>query len=238
MINTSITLLVLSGAGLSQRIWHETFHKSQHNVVYLDYPNRGNGVLNKPLGLNDYSKHIIRQIPDCTDCEYILVAHSLGGMFINDVSEHLGTKLRGIITVGAIIKGENEHFFSDKPFPVRMLSLALISIFGTKPPDSALKNQLCNGLSEAKQELVISDFTPESGNLYRDKITTPLPNTPCISMIPEQDKSISVREQQNYASKMNIIDTVHFNSGHLPMLHDPEHFAQIIDISIHTLVNQ
>lgn len=125
-----------------------------YSVQHLEYP-RTNV---KKLTLRNYSDHLLGQVNFEASKHFILIAHSLGGLFIDEVSAILGKRLSGVVHIGVVMARAGEHFFSRKSFSAQQMLRILLRIFGTKQPDKAIKASLCNNLPEDCKKRIVSLF--------------------------------------------------------------------------------
>ncbi len=227
---TDIILAFVPGAGLDASIWEKLTPYLNFKQAYLDYPNRGNApATNRRLSLQDYYSTLLRQLEDFPNAKILLVAHSLGGIFINKLASELNERLIGIVAIGAIIPDENHSFLSEFHGVQRFIMRVIMRLAGTRPPASQIKSGLCNDLKGEMADKIVSRFTPESIAVYTEKITYPIPLKPCLFILLTNDKSVSVSRQKLSAEKFREAQIHSLDSGHLPMLSQPEKLAGLLN---------
>lgn len=234
MSNTGIVLL--SGAGLNSSIWNEFRKEISNPVLAVDYPNRKkkDGNPNSNLTFDDYVNHIQGQISQWNNSQFIIVAHSIGACLGLKVAQHFAGKVKSFVAVGAVVPAQGHSFASSLPFPQKILMPALLTLFGTKPPDKAIAAELCNDLSTLQTEKIVSEFTPESKALYTTKISYTMPDVPRLYIKLNKDQSIPVPLQYQMARNLGAQKIEELNSGHLPMMSNPKQLASIINSFIST----
>ncbi len=136
----------------------------------------------------------------------VIVAHSLGGLPALCVAQALSHRLVGFVAVGAAIPRSGKSFMSVLPIPKRWLLPFVLRKWGTRPPESAIRSGLCNDLAPEQADDVVRSFVPESLRIYTAPVHALPPTVPKLS--PQ-----SVR----------ILDT-----GHLPMLSDPDGLRTVL----------
>lgn len=226
------TLLVifLNGAGLNASIWNSTLPLLKHTTLAVEYPNRGlSGSPNKKLTLDDYHSEILQQLSRKKEQNILIVAHSIGGIFCNKIAAELKGKVVGIVAIGAIIAEKGETFLSTFPWVQRTITRFIVKRIRTRPPDSQIIKGLCHDLPDESAKKIVSEFTAESAIIYTDKITEPVPDCTGLYIILNGDKSIPVDVQKRSAKRLKQAKTVNMDTGHLPMISQPERLAEIIN---------
>ena len=231
-------IVFLHGAGLGSWIFDEVIPHIPHPVLALNFPNRKNETdANKSLSLEGYVYPIVQDINDWDEYKLVIVAHSIGGIVGLKVAEALQEKVIGFIAVSAPIPKNGGSFLSCFPFFKRIIISALMKIAGSKPPATAIKEGLCNDLTEAQTQKIINQFTPESTLLYTQKSFAKVPEAAKLYIKTNNDKEIPVELQERFAKNLNA-NTISINTGHLPMLSQPKQFASIINKFISDLSNE
>ncbi|MEX0686701.1 MAG: alpha/beta hydrolase [Balneolales bacterium] len=222
---SEILIVFLGGAGLKPWIWENTIPYLDFQIQLVDYPGQVNGTLT----IDDYYDAILQQIGTSKNQKIILVAHSIGGIFCNKLAEHLKDRLLGIVAIAAILPEKGETFLSSFPWIQRMITRFIITMFGTTPPDTQIKKGLCNDLPEEVTAKVISRFKAESPLLYTGIISESIPDCRSLYIILKNDKSIPVNIQLKAAQRLKNTKIDYLDSGHLPMLSQPEQVAKMIN---------
>lgn len=223
-------LVFISGAGLNSCVWSEVAKRLDHPYLLVDYPQRNDLLQSrKKLSLDDYVVHLKRQVDEWGSRKFVIVAHSLGGVLGLRLSSEIGGRLSGFVAVGAAIPQNGGSFLSVLPFPKRILLSALLRIIGTKPPESAIRSGLCNDLSAEQAIKIVDGFVPEAVRLYTDRIGVSLPIVPKLYVKLTQDKEFIPSLQERMISNLSPQSVQALNTGHLPMLSDPEGVGAILN---------
>lgn len=221
--NEQIGLVFIHGAGLESRIWEPVVSEMKRPVLLVNFPGRnGEDGLRKSLTLQEYNAYIKRQIEAWKVRKFVIVAHSLGGVFGLKIANDLSERLVGFIAIGAIIPKNGGSFLSTFPFAKRLSMNVLLRIFGTQPPESVIRKGLCNDLSPERATEVVHSFVPESIHVYTDRTKSMVPtNVPKLYIKLAKDQEMSLSQQDKMIAnlapqKIEILET-----GHLPMLIKP-----------------
>ncbi|MGP4081531.1 alpha/beta fold hydrolase [Pseudalkalibacillus sp. R45] len=221
--NDQIGLVFIQGAGLESSIWEPVVSEMKRPVLLVDFPERqGENKLRQSLTLQDYSDYIKQQIEDWKVRRFVIIAHSLGGVLALNITSDLSERVVGFIGIGATIPKDGGSFLSTFPFAKRLLMNVLLRVFGTQPPESAIRKGLCNDLSHERATEIVRGFVPESIHIYTDQTKANVPtNIPKLYIKLAKDQEMSLSQQNNMIAnlapqKIEILET-----GHLPMLIKP-----------------
>lgn len=114
-------------------------------------------------------------------------------------------------------------------FPKEAYYLFFLNIFGTRPPTKNIQSELCSDLKKEQCSKIISRFTPESKSLYTTRINYwSLPKATLYIKLTK-DKAFSIDIQEKMARNLKAKEIVELESGHLPMLSQPEELAKILN---------
>lgn len=229
-----IGIVCLHGAGLNSSIWSNFANEIKSKVLAVDFPNRmKSDNANKDLTFVDYVASVSEQIENWDNKDFVIVAHSIGACVALKVAERFKDRIKGFIAIASIIPQNGNSFASTLPFPQNFLTPIMLTVLGTKPPESSTKVALCNDLDTKQTEKIIKEFTPESKKLYTTKIHFSLPQTKRIYIKTTNDK-MSVRLQNKMAENFQADQVLEINSGHLPMLSQGKKLAAFINDFINT----
>ena len=223
-------LIFLHGAGLNKDIWQQVTPHLHYPALAINYPNRNKGdQANQHLTFSDYVEDVVVQIKNRSFENFILVAHSIGGVVGLKVADQFKNQVKGFVGVGAAIPENGGSFISCLPFPKNLLMTLILKFLGTKPPESLIKNGLCNDLSEIQSQQIIKNFTPEAKSLYFDKSNAPVPQTKTMYIKLTNDNEFPLSLQNKMAKQLKAKETASLDSGHLPMIKQPEELARILN---------
>ena len=181
------------------------------------------------LRLQDYLDHTIREIDGNRIGDMIVVAHSIGGCLAPQLCAHYGSRVKSLIAVGAVVPRSGSSFAGSMPAPQRWVLPLLLRWFGTRPPDKAIRNELCHDLDQEQTAEVIENFSPESRHLSTDRVVyDALPDHRCYVRLTD-DRSLSQPLQTQMIETLGATEVRELQSGHLPMLSRPSELAGIME---------
>lgn len=106
---------------------------------------------------------------------------------------------------------------------------AILRTMGTKPPESAIRAGLCNDLSSDQAAEIVSGFIPEAVRVYTDRINVSVPDVPKLYVKLTKDKELSPSLQNKMISNFSPQSVRSLETGHLPMLSDPDGLRSILE---------
>ena len=226
---TRCTYVLLPGAGLGPRIWDPLTPLLESPVLAVRYPQ------DPASTLADYVQAIIEQIEAADADDMILVAHSIGGCLAPPLWEHYGGRVRGLVAVGAVVPPSGGSFAGSMPVPQRWILPLLLRFFGTRPPEQAIRDELCHDLDAEQTTAVIENFQPESRRLFTDTVRyTSLPERRLYVRLTD-DRSLSQDLQSETIDRLtgapfgvSNTEVVNLSTGHLPMVSQPAELASEI----------
>jgi len=225
-----IGVVFINGAGLESRIWSKVVAGLEHPSLLVDFPLRKSAVdARSRLSMEDYVMHMKRQVDEWGIHKLVLVAHSLGGVLALKLAAQLTDRLAGFVAVGAAIPKNGGSFLSVLPFPKRMVMSAFLRTLGTKPPESAIRAGLCHDLSPDHAAEITKGFIPEAIRVYTDRIGVSAPNVPRLYVKLTNDKELSPSLQDQMISNLSPQFVRSLETGHLPMLSDPDGLRVILE---------
>ena len=220
---TDCTLVLLPGAGLGPQLWTRLPEYLSTPVLAVTYPKGSDERL------QDYLDHIIQEIDDSRIGDMVVVAHSIGGCLAPQLCAHYGPRVKGLLAIGAVIPRSGTSFAGSMPIPQRWVLPLLLRWFGTRPPDDAIRKQLCHDLDQEQTAEVIESFTPESRYLYTDRVEyATLPDRRCYVRLTD-DRSLSQHLQSQMIEILSATEIRELPCGHLPMLSRPAELAGILE---------
>ena len=227
----NIGFVFLHGAGLGAWIWEGITARLTNQCLSVDLPGRGkhDDISISNLSLKEYVESVVTDIKQFTPLKLIIVSHSISGIIGLEVANILKDRVIGFIAISASIPFRNGSYLTSLPLITRIFLRIMIGLSGTKPPDSAIKNGLCNDLDDLLTLKVIKAFTPESKNLYYDRIN--VANVPNNSLFirTKKDKAFDLSVQNQMIKNMEPKQVIDIDSGHLPMLNKIDELTQIIN---------
>ncbi|KRF03141.1 alpha/beta hydrolase [Paenibacillus sp. Soil766] len=225
-----IGFVFINGAGLEGLVWSKVVEGFEHPCLLAEFPQRkGSFDSRSDLSLEDYVTQMKRQVDEWgTHHNIVIVAHSLGGVFALRLASLIQDRLAGIVAVGAAIPKRGGSFISILPVAQRILMSVILRTLGTKPPESSIRSGLCNDLLPDQATDIVNGFIPEAVRIYTDRINAPVPNVPKLYVKLNKDKELSPSLQDKMISTFAPQSVRNLNTGHLPMISNPEGLRTIL----------
>lgn len=222
-------LVLIHGAGLNASIWDDFLKETNIPALAIDFPNRKlMGNPNEKLKFDDYVSATVQQISHWNQPRFIIVAHSIGACIGLQIAEQFRNQLKGFVVIGSVIPKDGQSFASALPFPQKLILPLILRLAGTKPPDKAIENELCNDLSPQLTLKIVNEFTPEAKELYLNKIHYSPLQVKKLYIKLTNDKAMAPSLQDKMAMNLKADKTITIDSGHLPMLSRPKELAGIV----------
>lgn len=221
--------MYIHGAGLDEWIWDDLATLQDTPHLSASFPGRddGSGV---PAGstLQTYVDHVCEQIEEWPIERVIVVCHSVGGVVGLETVNRLPDTVVGFVGLCAAIPKPGASFLSCYPLHQRIVQRAVIRLVGTRPPDSVIRNSLCDGLSEEDTSRVITGFVPEARRLFTDERTAGAPDVPALYVETTNDRELPPSLQEDMIANLDADEVATVDSGHMPMLSNPRELADIL----------
>lgn len=151
----------------------------------------------------------------------VLVGHSYAGLVITGVAQRLGTRLRHLVYVDAVVPLPGESWASTQPESVRAARRQAIAAQGVlPPPDPAVF-----GLTGADRAWVARRQTPHPGGMYDTPISydeerlAALPRTFVDCTAPALETIAVSRQRVRQAPGWNVVEIA---TGHDAMISAPQ----------------
>ncbi|MFC4779130.1 alpha/beta fold hydrolase [Paenibacillus sp. GCM10023252] len=226
-----IGYVFISGAGLGTGIWEGVVQRLNRPYLLIEPPiRRGLNDTQAELTLQEYVSDMKQQVVNWGLRKIILVAHSLGGVLALRLADELSEQLAGFVAVGAAIPKDGGSFLSTLPFPKRLIVSAIMRKMGTKPPESAIRTELCNDLTAEQAAAIVRDFVPESIRVYTDRTESAVPaaDVPKLYVKLSKDKAFPPSQQDRMIKHLDPHEVTTIDAGHLPMISQPAELVQAI----------
>ncbi|WP_227353630.1 alpha/beta fold hydrolase [Haladaptatus salinisoli] len=214
------------GAGLHTWVWEELTPLLDGPTLTPTFPARdAEQSVRNDLRLKDYVEHISDQLMEWDVPAIVIVAHSIGGAICLDVVNELSDKVVGFVGLSAAVPPQGRSFLSCFSLRQQFTQRVLMRFAGTKPPDAVIRRSLCNGLSEAQSDRLVTEFTPESRRLYTDEVKAGVPNVPARYIKTMNDEAIAPPRQDRMIENLQTDDVVTVDAWHMAMLSHPSEIA-------------
>jgi pimeloyl-ACP methyl ester carboxylesterase len=228
MENTRVVLL--HGAGLGAWIWNKVEPLLQMPFVSVDFPNRDNYKADHSIDFDTYCRVVLDSLSQWPNEKVVIVAHSIAGVVGCKLSAQLGDRLVAFAGISAVIPANGGSYLSAFPFGQRTMSWMLMSVGGTKPPESEILRSYCNDLTRAETDQVLTRYVPESVMLYTQAAEHTLPaSIPKFYVKLSKDKSLSDNLQQRMIRHLDADRIATIDAGHLAMISEPQKVAEVLN---------
>lgn len=218
-----IGFLFIHGAGLGRQVWERAAKELECPYLLADFPMRSEPYeTRRELTLEDYAAHVRKQVEEWEVERFVIVAHSLGGVVAMQAAADFSDRVAGFVAVGAAIPKVGGSFLSTLPMPKRWIMSLILKKMGTKPPEKAIRAGLCNDLTAEDSAAIVRGFVPESIRVYTDPVESSLPDVPKLYVKLGKDKEFGPSLQDKMIFRLAPNRVASLNSGHLPMLGDPD----------------
>jgi pimeloyl-ACP methyl ester carboxylesterase len=215
----STPLVLVGGAGLTEWIWDDLRERLPVDSAVGRYPSR------RDAGLDDYADEVLSQVEWPT---FTLVAHSLGGVVASQMVARAPERVAGFLAISACIPASGESFLGSLPRPQGLFMGLIVRVLGTKPPDKQIRSGLGAGLPADVAERIVTEFAAESRAVYRDRVSAMTFPRHRGYLFTTRDNQFSTSQQQRYARELDATWNRSIDTGHMPMLEDPDGLARVV----------
>ncbi|MBP6448405.1 MAG: alpha/beta hydrolase [Saprospiraceae bacterium] len=228
-MNDKIGIVLIHGAGLGNFIWDDLKPLIKNPVLTIEFPNREVGdKANNNLTFDDYKKSAVEQIEKWGIDNFVIVTHSIGGCIGLSLNDYFAEKVVGFIGISSAIPTNGKSFISCLPFPQSLIMPLILNLFGTKPPQKAIEQTLCNDLTSDQTSEIVKRFTPEAKFLYTTRVNYKNPDLKKLYIKLSNDKEFPMQLQDKMVQNLRAQKVVTLDSGHLPMISKPKELAIIL----------
>lgn len=219
MAETPTPILFVSGAGLPSWIW---------DGLRANLPDRPTYVAGRPTAADaSLADHAVAALESVGAEQFVVVAHSAGGMVAAKILELQRERVLGLLGVSAWVPAPGASFLGSLPFPNRLVLSLAMRVLGTRPPERALRAQAA-GLASPVVENLVRDFVPESQRYYRDPAGEAAFPWCTGYVCTTSDRELSLALQRSFALRLGVERAQELATGHLPMLEQPALLARTV----------
>lgn len=237
------TLALIHGAWHGAWCWEKVVPQlqSNYNILNLNLPGRNYqqpGDL-KGINLSTYVENVVQQLEKISD-PIVLVGHSMAGMVISQVAEHIGHKLSALVYIAAFVPKHHESLFD-------------ITRLGDGPGISTefIANQSENYIDLKKSERTLSLFLNTSPNEAAQVAMNKLNKEPFMAFVEKSDISTSAFQnipqfyikclrdqavppafQDRMIAKLNQPTVLELDADHSPFLSNPAGLVKLLNACI------
>ncbi len=222
------TAILVHGAGVGPWIWDRVIEQTARSALALAVPGREPGAT--PDGC---AARLAAEIDAAGIEEVVLVVHSLAGVLVPAMAERLGSRLRHVVYVSAVIPAAGTAFVNAIGFPAGLLLRVLFRFnrSGLVPSEKMIRRELGNDLSEQDASMVVERYEAEFPGFYVTPVSGP-PSVPTTYVTLSHDKSLLPPLQASMVARLDSPHIVQIDSGHLVMLSQPAELAAVIDAAV------
>ncbi|MCH8536059.1 MAG: alpha/beta hydrolase [Flavobacteriaceae bacterium] len=236
-MNDKIGIVLIHGAGLGSFIWDDLKPLIKTPVLTIEFPNREVGdKSNSNLTFDDYKKSATEQIEKWGIDNFVIVTHSIGGCVGLSLTDYFAEKVVGFVGISSAIPTNGKSFISCLPFPQSLIMPLILNLFGTKPPQKAIEQTLCNDLTSEQTSEIVKRFTPEAKLLYTTKVNYKNFEIKKLYIKLTNDKEFPLKLQDKMIKNLTTRKVVTIDSGHLPMISNPKELSLILSDFIKDVV--
>lgn len=229
-MNNKIGIVFIHGAGLGGFIWDDLKPLIKKPILTIEFPNREVGdKANNNLTFDDYKKSAVEQIEKWGIDKFVIVTHSIGGCVGLSLADFFAEKVVGFVAISSAVPTNGNSFISCLPFPQSLLMPLILNILGTKPPQKAIEQTLCNDLTSEQTSEIIKRFTPEAKLLYTTKVNYKNLDLKKLYIKLTNDKGFPLQIQDKMIKNLTAQKVVTMDSGHLPMISKPKELSEILN---------
>jgi pimeloyl-ACP methyl ester carboxylesterase len=213
-------ILFLSGAGLRPWVWDAVRQNLSVATAVAPRP-----AASASASLLEYAEAAVAAAPPG---HFAVVAHSVGGVVVTEVLRLVPERVSAFLGLSAAIPSPGGSFVSAMPLPNRWFLGSALRLGGTRPPESAIRRGLADGLDEETVSRIVADFTPESRGLYLDKTSSHAWEGRRGYITTSRDRELPAPLQERFARRLGAEWRDELPAGHVPMLHCPAQTADSI----------
>jgi pimeloyl-ACP methyl ester carboxylesterase len=219
-MDTTCTLLLISGAGLPPSIWDPA-------IAQLD-DLRAVVAPRSDVPRATLHDHVDAALAAAPAGPLVLVAHSAGGVLAAAIAARAPERVAGIVGVAAVVPAAGRSFLASMPFPARLVLDLVMRVAGTRPPAAAVRSGVAAGLDDEAAARLAAAMTAESPSILRQAAPGIPEGIVCGAILTRDDRELSWALQERSANVLGATWREELSAGHLPMVEVPTVFAAAI----------
>jgi pimeloyl-ACP methyl ester carboxylesterase len=199
-------------------------------MVAPDLPGRGS-IPGDDMSLAGCVKSVVDQIDDAGLDGILLVGHSLAGVTVPLIAAALGPeRVTRIVAVSCCVPPQGRTTASTVNLVTQGVARLLERVSFPRPLARWL---FCNGMTAEQRAYGMSCLVPDAPDtpgLTRapaDRSTLPA-EIPRTWVLCTRDRTLPPRVQRRFAANLGVSETVPIDTGHNPMIADPDGLADIL----------
>jgi pimeloyl-ACP methyl ester carboxylesterase len=227
-------IVFVHGGKHDSRYWQPTMdaiaeREPTVRLLAVDLPGR-RGVTGD-MTLSGCVNSAVAQVQQADMGPIVLVGHSLAGVTMPGIASKLGAEsVRRIVAVSCCVPPQGKTTADTVSWSSRLVARLLERL----PMPKWLARQIfCNGMSAEQTELslrLLVPDAPDTPGLTRapaDRSALP-PDIPRTWVLTLRDRTLPPRVQLRFAANLNVSEIVPIDTGHNPMIADPQGLAEIL----------
>jgi pimeloyl-ACP methyl ester carboxylesterase len=227
-------IVFVHGGKHDSRYWQPTMdaiaeREPSVHLLAVDLPGR-RGMIGD-MTLSGCVNSAVAQVQRADMGSIVLVGHSLAGVTMPGIASKLGAeRVRRIVAVSCCVPPQGKTTADTVSWSSRLVARLLERV----PMPRWLARQIfCNGMSAEQTELslrLLVPDAPDTPGLTRapaDRSALP-PDIPRTWVLTLRDRTLPPRVQLRFAANLNVSEIVPIDTGHNPMIADPQGLAEIL----------
>jgi len=173
----------------------------------------------------------VDQVLDAGLSKILLVGHSLAGMTVPLMASELGSeRVSRVVAISCCVPPQSKTTADTVNLPTRLVAGLLDHV---PMPRWLARQMFCNGMSPAQTDFSLSVLVPDAPDTPgltrvpadRSALPAQIPRTWVLTL---RDRTLPPRVQLRFAANLGVSEIVPIDTGHNPMIADPEGLASII----------
>ena len=206
-----------------------TARRPELPMVAVDLPGRGGTP--GDMSLAGCVTSAVGQINGAGLGTMILVGHSLAGVTVPLIATELGAdRVRRIVAVSCCVPPQGRTTADTVSLPTRLVARLLERVSFPRPLARWL---FCNGMTDEQRELSLRLLVPDAPDTPgltrapadRSALPAEIPRTWVLTL---RDRPLPPRVQLRFAANLGATEIVPIDTGHNPMIADPDGLADIL----------
>lgn len=224
-------IVFISGAGLNRFLWDELkeMMEHEHPVLIIDsLDDKDSAKSDSKQSLESYLKQTVKVIKNWKINNFIIVAHSVGGVVGLKLAREFKNELKGFVAISCVIPKNGQSFFSALPLYQRVLYSLLLRFIEVSYVKKIMKTGIFGDLEEKEAVRIIQAYTKGKKAFFNTSVKYEVPDTDrlYIKLINDRLMSSKVQDTMIDNFKATKIDTL--EGGHFPMLSNTERLASVL----------
>lgn len=219
-------VVLVHGGMLGSWCWEKVLPLLGCDVVAVDLPGRS-GAAPIPATFDNWVDTVIQ----ATAGKSLIVAHSLGGLVAVAAASRASDRVAGILFVSALVPPQGYCCWDLLPKPLYLVRRPLrIGEPRVVMPKMVARFLLCNGLSSADRDTILSRLVGEPGAVLGTPVEYRLDDGIDLTYVhTTHDRAVTPAQQRRYVALLpDRTRRLRLDCGHSAMYAKPAELAEII----------